>query len=131
MTESIAVIGAGLRFPGGSTGLESLDEFLRGGGSGIGPLPADRWDVEAFRRDDAQAPGTIRTAAGGFLDRIDEFDPQFFNISPKQAVYVDPQQRLLLETAWQALENANIDPSATRHGNGGIYIGATPFDFAL
>ncbi|GIH02042.1 hypothetical protein Rhe02_01090 [Rhizocola hellebori] len=131
MTENVAVIGVGLRFPGGSTGLDSLDEFLRGGGSGIGPLPADRWDVEAFRHEDPKQPGTIRTEAGGFLDRIDEFDAQFFNISPKQAVYVDPQQRLLLETAWEALENANIDPSTTRHGNGGIYIGATPFDFAL
>ncbi|WP_117208725.1 type I polyketide synthase [Allorhizocola rhizosphaerae] len=121
--DGIAIIGAGLRFPGGSTTLDGLDAFLSAGSSGIGPLPHDRWEVDAF--------DGITTTAGGFLDRIDEFDAPFFNIAPKQAVYVDPQQRLLLETAWEALESANLDPTATRHSNSGVYIGATPFDFAL
>ncbi|MEU1850946.1 beta-ketoacyl synthase N-terminal-like domain-containing protein [Streptomyces sp. NPDC019990] len=127
--EPIAVIGVGLRFPGGNDSLDGFDSFLRAGGSGIAPLPHDRWDVDAFSSDDPESPGLIRTAAGGFLERIDEFDPQFFSISPKQAHYLDPQQRLLLETAWEALENANVDPSSVR--DGGVYIGATPFDQAM
>ncbi|MDH2428355.1 beta-ketoacyl synthase N-terminal-like domain-containing protein [Sphaerisporangium sp. TRM90804] len=129
--EPVAIIGAGLRFPGGNTTLDGFTEFLRAGRSGIGPLPRDRWDVDAFTSGDPSAPGAIRTEGGGFLDRIDEFDAQFFAISPKQAPYVDPQQRLLLETAWEALENANVDPSALRHGNGAVYIGASPVDFVL
>ncbi|MET7289766.1 beta-ketoacyl synthase N-terminal-like domain-containing protein [Streptomyces sp. NPDC005573] len=127
--DAVAVIGIGLRFPGGNDTLDGFAGFLRDGGSGIRPLPRDRWDVDAFTGDDDSGPGVIRTAGGGFLDRIDEFDPQFFNISPKQASYVDPQQRILLETAWEALENAGVDPAGVR--DGGVYIGATPFDQAM
>ncbi|MFJ1795213.1 type I polyketide synthase [Kitasatospora griseola] len=127
--EPIAVIGVGLRFPGGNDSLDGYAEFLRAGRSGISPLPRDRWDVDAFGSDDPASPGLIRSEAGGFLERIDEFDPQFFSVSPKQAQYLDPQQRLLLETAWEALENANVVPSSVR--DGGVYIGATPFDQAM
>jgi acyl transferase domain-containing protein/acyl carrier protein len=130
-SEPVAIVGVGLRFPGGSTCLEEFEEFLRAGGSGIGPLPEDRWDVEAFTARGEDDKGKIRATAGGYLDRIDLFDAGFFNISPKEAQYIDPQQRMLLETAWQALEHANIDPTPLRRGNGGVYIGASSVDYAL
>ncbi|MBB1242431.1 SDR family NAD(P)-dependent oxidoreductase [Streptomyces durbertensis] len=134
--EPIAVVGIGLRFPGGCDSPEEFDALLRDGVSGISPLPEDRWDVERFSPSDPASPdpeekGRIRTTGGGFLDRIDLFDAPFFNISPKEAQYIDPQQRMVLETAWKALEHANIDPSASRRGNGGVYIGASSIDYAL
>ena len=126
--EPIVVVGLALRFPGANETPDEFAEFLRANGSGIVPLPTDRWGGAVGV---GSGPGEIRTSGGGFLDRIDEFDAPFFNIAPKQAHYIDPQQRLLLETAWTALEDANVDPSGLRHGNGGVYIGATPFDYAL
>ncbi|HET8681234.1 MAG TPA: beta-ketoacyl synthase N-terminal-like domain-containing protein, partial [Micromonosporaceae bacterium] len=130
--EPIAIVGIGLRFPGGSSTPDEFADFLREGRSGIRPIPADRWDVATFSPDgDLEAKGRIRTTGGGFLDQIDQFDAHFFNISPKEAPYVDPQQRLLLETAWDALEHANIDPTSLRRGNGGVYIGASSIDYAL
>ena len=129
--EPIAIIGAGLRFPGGNETLDGFEEFLREGRSGIRPLPRDRWDVDAFTPGEPGEKGKIHTAGGGFLDVIDQFDAAFFSISPLEAQYTDPQQRLLLETAWQALENANVNPAVLRHGNGGVYIGASSFDYAL
>ena len=129
--EAIAIVGIGLRFPGGNDTLDGFAEFLRAGRSGIVPLPADRWDLSSFRTGDTEAAGKIRAAAGGFLDRIDQFDAPFFNISPKEAHYIDPQQRLLLETTWEAIENANIDPATLRHRNGGVFIGASAIDYAL
>ncbi|HXL19325.1 MAG TPA: type I polyketide synthase, partial [Streptosporangiaceae bacterium] len=129
--EPIAIIGAGLRFPGGNETLDGFEEFLREGRSGIRPLPRDRWDVDAFAPSDRAEKGKIRTAGGGFLDVIDQFDAAFFSISPLEAQYTDPQQRLLLETTWEALENANVNPATLRHGNGGVYIGASSFDYAL
>ncbi|WP_206731441.1 type I polyketide synthase [Streptomyces sp. C] len=122
--EPIAVVGIGMRLPGGNNSVDELDSFLRQGRSGIGPLPRDRWVPEV-------ADGSITATAGGFLDRIDEFDAQFFNIPPKDAPFVDPAQRLLMETVWQALEDAGIDPAGLRHGDGGVYVGASPLDFAL
>ncbi|MFD8985672.1 type I polyketide synthase, partial [Streptomyces sp. NPDC059564] len=122
--EPIAVVGVGMRLPGGNHSISDLDSFLRDGRSGIVPLPRDRWVPEV-------ADGDITAAAGGFLDRIDEFDAQFFNIPPKQAPFIDPGQRLLMETVWEALEDAGIDPAGLRHGDGGVYVGASPLDFAL
>ncbi|WP_406247374.1 SDR family NAD(P)-dependent oxidoreductase [Streptomyces anulatus] len=129
--EPIAIVGMGLRFPGGSESPDAFDAFLREGRSGIRPLPEDRWDAAAFTPSDPDEKGKIQTAGGGFLDRIDLFDASFFNISPKEAQYIDPQQRLVLETAWHALENANIDPTPLRRGNGGVYVGASSIDYAL
>ncbi|MFE9222561.1 type I polyketide synthase [Streptomyces lavendulae] len=122
--EPIAVVGVGMRLPGRNNSLSDLDSFLRDGRSGIGPLPRDRWVPEV-------ADGDITAVAGGFLDRIDEFDAQFFNIPPKQAPFIDPGQRLLLETVWEALEDSGIDPAVLRHGDGGVYVGASPLDFPL
>ncbi|WP_037842948.1 type I polyketide synthase, partial [Streptomyces sp. NRRL WC-3549] len=129
--EPIAIVGIGLRFPGGSNSPDEFDAFLREGRSGIGPIPGDRWDVAAFTPETPEDKGKIHTSAGGFLDRVDQFDAAFFNISPKEAQYMDPQQRMLLETAWQALEHANIDPTPLRRGNGGVYIGASSIDYSM
>ncbi|MFF2194137.1 type I polyketide synthase [Streptomyces sp. NPDC058157] len=122
--EPIAVVGIGMRLPGGNNAIPDLDAFLREGRSGIGPLPRDRWVPEV-------AEDGITAVAGGFLDRIDAFDAQFFNIPPKDAPFIDPAQRLLMETVWEALEDAGVDPAGLRHGDGGVYVGASPLDFAL
>ncbi|MEV5882341.1 type I polyketide synthase [Streptomyces sp. NPDC052020] len=129
--EPIAIVGVGMRFPGGNSTLSGFAEFLEQGRSGTGPIPEDRWDVAGFSSGGKDAKGKIRTFAGGFLDRVDRFDPQFFNISPKEAQYIDPQQRLALETAWEALEEAGIDPSGLRNGNGGVYVGVSTVDYTI
>ncbi|BAJ28533.1 MULTISPECIES: type I polyketide synthase [Kitasatospora] len=133
--EPVAVVGIGLRFPGGSGTPDEFSAFLREGRSGIVPFPEDRFDLERFTarggESEEEATGRIRAAGGGFLDRIDLFDAGFFNISPKEARYMDPQQRLLLETAWEALEHGNIDPTPLRRSNGGVFVGASSIDYAL
>ena len=50
-------------------------------------------------------------AEGGFLTTLASSTPQFFGISPREALAMDPQQRLLLEGAWEAFEDAGIDPA--------------------
>lgn len=130
--EPVAVVGIGLRFPGGNSTPGQFADFLRAGRSGIREVPEDRWDVLAFTAEpDGDKAGKIRSSRGGYLDRIDQFDAQFFGISPKEAQYTDPQQRLLLETAWEALEHANINPAALRRCQGGVYVGASSVDYAL
>ncbi len=128
--EPIAIVGIGLRMPGGSTTIDGLAEYLDSGKSAIAPIPPDRSRALEFTGADGDGNGRISSANGGFLSGIDEFDAAFFSISPKEARCIDPQQRLALETSWEALENANIDPTRLRRGNLGVYFGASSVDFA-
>ncbi|MET9428342.1 SDR family NAD(P)-dependent oxidoreductase [Streptomyces sp. NPDC003036] len=129
--EPIAVVGMGIRFPGGNETPEDFSAFLREGRRGTGPVPPDRWDMEALQAVEREAGRRPLSAGGGFVSGMDEFDPKFFNISPKEAEFIDPQHRWALESAWRALESAHIDPAALRGGNGGVYLGVGQMDFAL
>ena len=53
-------------------------------------------------------PGKMYVRQGYYLDDIDQFDPQFFGLSPREAESLDPQQRLVMEVSWETLENAGI-----------------------
>lgn len=109
--EPLAVIGVGCRFPGGGTDASSFWESLCQGVDGIVELPAGRWDTKQFFESLGHTDGSPKIY-GGFLDEVDRFDPEFFGISRREAVYMDPQQRLFLEVCWEALENAGIPPPA-------------------
>jgi acyl transferase domain-containing protein len=99
----VAVIGMGLRLPGGVEDAAGLEQLLWGAVDAIGDIPADRWPLEALFDADPDAPGKMSTRFGGFLKDVDKFDAAFFGISPREAASMDPQQRLLLELAWGAL----------------------------
>ncbi|PRC61498.1 hypothetical protein C6A85_08475, partial [Mycobacterium sp. ITM-2017-0098] len=64
------------------------------------------------------------TRWGSYLTDIDEFDAEFFEISPSEADKMDPQQRLLLEVTHEALEHAGIRPDTLRHTQTGVFAGA-------
>ena len=132
-TEPIAVVGVGCRFPGGVSSAGQYWQLLRDGVSGIVRVPAQRWDADAFYSADHTRPGTICNREGGFLTswQPDEFDAEFFGLSPREAVAMDPQQRLLLEVTWEALEHAGITASAIRNSQTSVFVGMTTLDYYL
>src|SRR3954451_10274381 len=122
-SEPIAVIGLGCRYPGGIHDADSFWELLRTGRDAIREVPPDRWDVDDYYSADPDAPGKIVTRCGGFIDGIDQFDPHFFGIAPREAVSLDPQHRLLLEVAWEALETAGLAADRLRGSRTGVFTG--------
>ncbi len=130
-SEPIAVIGMGCHFPGGADNPEQFWQLLVNGGDAVTEVPAQRWSIEQYYDANPDTPGKMHTRSGGFLNaRIDEFDAQFFGMTPREALSLDPQQRLLMETTWQALENANIAPDSLFKTNTGVYVGMAAGDYA-
>jgi amino acid adenylation domain-containing protein len=116
----LAIIGMAGRYPGAENP-EALWQQLASGRTAIGPLPADRrGSLEASSVPD-----------GGFLERIDEFDSAFFNVSPAEAEVLDPQLRMLLETVWECLENAGHTAESLHQAAGrvGVIVGAMWQDY--
>ncbi len=128
--EPIAIIGMGCRIPGGANDPEELWRLLREGRSGVREIASDRWDANAYYDPNPDAPGKIATSFGAFLDQVDLFEPQFFEIAPREALTMDPQQRLLLEVGWEALENAGQSPVKLHHTRTGVYIGVCSNDYS-
>lgn len=129
-SEAIAIIGAGCRFPGKANNPEAFWQLLRNGVDAITEVPPQRWDMDAYYDPEPDTPGKIYTRYGGFLEDIDQFDPQFFGISPRTAAMSDPQQRLLLQVGWEALENAGQVPERLSGSQTGVFIGITTNDYA-
>lgn len=98
----IAIVGLAGRYPQAGD-LETYWENLRSGKDCITEVPPDRWDWRDFEIRRKGSPGS---RWGGFIDGVDKFDPGFFNISPREAIFMDPQERIFLQTAWAALEDA-------------------------
>ncbi len=119
-SRDIAVIGLSCRFPGA----RDASEFWRNlvaGKSSITEVPPDRWITTE----------TGRTRWGGFLEDHDCFDPEFFNLSWREAEAMSPQQRVFLEQAWNALENAGYGKKGLSGQRCGVYVGAAPDGYGV
>lgn len=128
--EPIAIIGMGCRFPGGANSPEAFWELLSRGKEAIVPVPSQRWDAEAYYDENPDLPNKTYARYGGFIDAVDQFDPQFFGMTPREAIALDPQQRLLLEVSWEALENAGIAPQKLTGTQTGVFVGIGLDDYA-
>ena len=127
--EPIAIVGIGLRFPGGAGDLSSFWQLLAAGKDAISEIPPDRWDRDAYFDTNPDRPGKMNVRHGGFVDDVDQFDAEFFSISPREAASMDPQQRLLLEVSWEALEHAGESPARLADSQTAVFIGIANGDY--
>ena len=127
--DPVAIVGVGLRLPGGLSTPDEFWDFLLRGGDAITEVPSDRWSADAFSHSADESCGTIVTRFGGFLRGIDQFDARFFGITPREAASMDPQQRLLLEASWEALEHGGHAPDALLGSRTGVFMGVGSADY--
>ena len=117
---AIAVIGMACDFPGSTT----ADEYWK-------QLCAGYEAVQALDREQLLAAGLSERAlsdpdyvpAGIILEGLDEFDPAFFGLTPREAAVMDPQHRRFLQCGWAALEHAGHTPADVQRSIG-VYAGS-------
>lgn len=127
--EPIAIVGMACRFPG-APDLNSFWRLIHEGQSAVGEVPADRWSVEEFYDPTGETPGKMAVKWAALVENPDQFDPQFFGITPREAARMDPQQRLLLEVAWEAMENAGIPADNLAGTKTGVFVGIGGTDYS-
>ncbi|TWP54016.1 polyketide synthase [Lentzea tibetensis] len=125
--DAIAVVGMACRLPGADSA-EQLWSLLREGVDATGDTPVERYDAKAMHTP-LPRRGKVTSLRSGYLTLIDHFDAEFFGMSENEARDLDPQQRLLLMSAWEALEDAGLPPSAVAGSRAGVYVGALHVDY--
>ena len=94
---AIAVVGMACRFPGSP----DIDAYWKN-------LSDGRCCVSEFENGPSNRnnPSGNYVPVAGVLQDIDQFDADFFDVSPMEAEWMDPQHRLLMEEVWTALESS-------------------------
>lgn len=135
--EPIAIIGVDGRFANANN-LEEFWSNLRNGLNCIGDFPTERIGdtithlyenphycefVEGGPIDKKDYYNKSIYAKGSYLDEIDKFDAEFFDIPPREAKYMDPHQRVFLEVAFGAIENAGYSKRKITGTKTGVFLG--------
>ncbi|NJM14963.1 MAG: hypothetical protein HC896_05900 [Bacteroidales bacterium] len=135
--EPIAIIGLSGRYPEAKN-IQEYWQNLRDGKDCIIEVPKERWNWHEFYTEDRTKSGHHFSKWGGFISGVDEFDPRFFNISPKEAKFIDPQERLFLQHAWMAIEDAGYTRASLQlpqedglGGEVGVYVGVMYGEYQL
>ncbi|ROP42186.1 non-ribosomal peptide synthetase [Saccharothrix texasensis] len=115
--DRVAVVGIACRFPGASD-KEQFWRNLVDGRESIGDFPPQR--LEDLRRVEG---GTEAVRKGGYLDRVDLFDAEYFGIPPHVATQLDPYHRNLLEVLVETMEDAGYAKSELYGSNTGVFVG--------
>jgi acyl transferase domain-containing protein/SAM-dependent methyltransferase len=127
--EPIAIIGMGMRLPGGVSDAATLEQLLWSGTDAVTEIPPERWSLDELYDADPDAPGKMITRHGAFVTGVDRFDAEFFGISPREAASMDPQQRLLLQVAWEALEDGGHAGADLAGSRTGVFVGIANNDY--
>ncbi|MFF2655714.1 beta-ketoacyl synthase N-terminal-like domain-containing protein, partial [Streptomyces sp. NPDC058045] len=116
--EPIGIVGMSGRFPGARS-VDELWDILAEGRTVVGEVSPERQPAWGPGRPMGEIPG------------VAEFDPLFFEISPREAEVMDPRQRLLLQEMWRALEDAAYGPERLADEKVGVFVGVEEGDYVL
>jgi phthiocerol/phenolphthiocerol synthesis type-I polyketide synthase E len=125
--EPIAIVGMAGRFPMA----KNVREFwsrLYNAEDCISRLTPEQLEAEGIDPAIFEDPDYV--AAAPVLENIEQFDAEFFGITPREAELMDPQHRIFLECCWEALEDAGYDPKHCGQAMG-VFAGARADTYLL
>jgi acyl transferase domain-containing protein/NADPH:quinone reductase-like Zn-dependent oxidoreductase/NAD(P)-dependent dehydrogenase (short-subunit alcohol dehydrogenase family)/SAM-dependent methyltransferase len=128
--QEIAIIGISGRYPQADN-LETFWENLKTGKNCVTEIPQERWDYRQYYDPKKNKRGKSYCKWGGFINNVDQFDPLFFNIAPKEAQIMDPQERLFLQTAWETIEDSGYTRDKLHTEKVGVFVGALYLEYQL
>lgn len=120
--EDIAIIGISGKFPGADNVYQYWQNLCNGVCS-IGKYPESRRENTDLYLSDELKSMEDPYQTQGFINEIDKFDYNLFNITPAEANEMDPCQRLLLMTIWEAIEDAGHGGGKLKGTSTGVFIG--------
>ena len=127
----LAIVGMSGRFPE-SQSPEAFWDVLYKGLDVCKEVPPRRWNVATHVDETGRAHNKGATRWGCWLDFAGDFDPRFFNITPKEAPQMDPAQRMALMSTYEAMEQAGMVPdstASTHRDRVGVFHGVTSNDW--
>jgi acyl transferase domain-containing protein len=137
--EPIAIVGVGMRAPGGINDLASLWDTIIHQKSHHSLLATDPRFLRRFNPKDFEAMFSVTTDArttlhGNLLDETPGLDEAYFGVSKRDSAGMDVQMKLLLHVAHEALEDAGFtgqsDGSAFDPATFGVFVGMATDDFS-
>ncbi len=120
--KDIAIIGMDLKLPLAKD-VNDYWENIKNGIDCVRELPEDRKDYLDKYLAYTNHPVQAKYKEMAYLDEINNFDYDFFNISPKEAKLMDPKQRLFLEIVWGAIEDAGYGGDRLKGSRTGVFVG--------
>ena len=121
-SEDIAIVGMAAHVPGADD-VATFWKNIRGGVESVRTLTAEELLASGVSPSESEHPDYV--PAGGFLDNVRGFEPEFFGLGAREGAIMDPQHRHFLECCWEALEDAGHVPSRF-DGAIGVYAGCGP-----
>ncbi|TYQ17733.1 UNVERIFIED_CONTAM: phosphopantetheine binding protein [Acetivibrio alkalicellulosi] len=126
--QPIAIIGISGVYPD-SSDLEELWKHIENCDDLVKEVPAERWDWHEIYDEKLSDIHKTNSKWGAFINTVDEFDAEFFKISPLEAQLMDPQHRLFLQTAWKAIEDSGYKVSEISGTSMGVFAGVSYKDY--
>ncbi|TCN57663.1 SDR family NAD(P)-dependent oxidoreductase [Flavobacterium circumlabens] len=127
ITKDIAIIGVHGVFPGADNPQEFWNKIYDKENL-IKEIPQDHFDYKPWYNPEKGVEDMLYTKWGSFINNVDQFDADFFNISPVEAEMMDPQLRYLMQVLYHTIEDAGTI-NTIKGSNTGLYVGACFHDY--
>ena len=120
-SKDIAIIGMAGRLAE-SANLNEFWEHIKASRDLIKEIPPDHFDFRPWFDKNIDASNKTYSKWGSFIDDVDKFDPAFFGISGREAIWLDPQLRLLLQVIQETIDDAGCGQKIFGTKTG-VYVG--------